>query len=206
MVENTNSIILEVQRSLAWLIWCELFHLIWEVKKWTRSCHTRARRRRRLGSGRGRQAASGRFNSELNLSVACLFVSPRFSFSFPSTMIKGENTCHLVHESRTFRNTVHPQVWVFPSRNSARTEKREGRCLRSPCRSRPCTGDRQLGFWGSVYVTAQNIFLFLATWQEKLDKDLNPQSAWEGMINLSPYCLRSADYICFIYSSLLFHM
>jgi hypothetical protein len=40
-------------------------------------------------------------------------------------------------------------VRVFPSRDSARTEQREGRCLRSPCRSRPCTGDRQLGFWGA---------------------------------------------------------
>jgi hypothetical protein len=47
------------------------------------------------------------------------------------------------------------RVRVFPSRDSARTEKREGRCLRSRCRSRPCTGDRQLGFWGSVYATAQ---------------------------------------------------
>ena len=35
------------------------------------------------------------------------------------------------------------------SRNSARTEEREGRCLRSPCRSGPCSGDRQLGFWGA---------------------------------------------------------
>jgi hypothetical protein len=49
-------------------------------------------------------------------------------------------------------------VRVFPSRDSARTEKQEGRCLRSRCRSRPCTGDRQLCFWGSVYATAQNIF------------------------------------------------
>jgi hypothetical protein len=40
-------------------------------------------------------------------------------------------------------------VWVFPSRNSARTKEREGRCLRSPCRSRPCTGNQQLGFWGA---------------------------------------------------------
>jgi hypothetical protein len=55
----------------------------------------------------------------------------------------------LVHESRTFRVTVQLQVRVFPSRNSARTEQREGRCLRSPCRSRPCTGDRQIGFWGA---------------------------------------------------------
>ena len=36
-----------------------------------------------------------------------------------------------------------------PSRNSARTQDREGRCLRSPCRSRLCTRDRQLGFWGA---------------------------------------------------------
>jgi hypothetical protein len=49
----------------------------------------------------------------------------------------------------SFRITVHQQVRVFPSRNSARTEEREGRCLRSPCCSRPCTGDRQLGFWGA---------------------------------------------------------
>jgi hypothetical protein len=40
-------------------------------------------------------------------------------------------------------------VRVFPSRDSARTEKREGRCLQSPCRSRPFSGDRQLGFWGA---------------------------------------------------------
>jgi hypothetical protein len=40
-------------------------------------------------------------------------------------------------------------VRVFPSRDSARTEKREGRWLWSPCRSRPCTRDRQLGFWGA---------------------------------------------------------
>jgi hypothetical protein len=42
-------------------------------------------------------------------------------------------------------------------------------------------------FLGSVYATAQNIFFFLATWQEKLDKDQDPRSAWEGMINSVPY-------------------
>jgi hypothetical protein len=42
------------------------------------------------------------------------------------------------------------RVRVFPSRDSTRTEKREGRCLRSPCRSRPCTRDRQLGFPGDM--------------------------------------------------------
>jgi hypothetical protein len=71
MVENTNSTILEVKGSLAWLIWWELFHLIWEVKKRTRACHTHARvaaAAGRAGLGRGvawrgeagRQAASGR--------------------------------------------------------------------------------------------------------------------------------------------------
>jgi hypothetical protein len=55
-----------------------------------------------------------------------------------------------LHEKQNyFRVTVQPQVRVFPSRDSARTEQREGRCLRSPCRSRPCTGDQQLGFWGA---------------------------------------------------------
>jgi hypothetical protein len=63
--------------------------------------------------------------------------------------LKGENACRLGREKNSFRITVQPQVRVFPSRDSARTEKREGRCLRSPCRSIPCTGDRQLGFWGA---------------------------------------------------------
>jgi hypothetical protein len=45
----------------------------------------------------------------------------------------------LAREQNSFRIIVQPQVWVFPLR--------ESRCLRSPCRSRPCTGDRQLGFW-----------------------------------------------------------
>jgi hypothetical protein len=69
----------------------------------------------------------------------------------------------LVHESRTFRITVQPQVRVFPSCNSARTEEREGRCLRSPCRLRPCSGDRQLGFWGASTRLSKNNFFFLAT-------------------------------------------
>jgi hypothetical protein len=90
-------------------------------------------------------------------------------------------------EQNHFRVTTQLQVRVFPSRDSARTEKREGRCLRSPCRSRPFTGDRQLGFWGASTRLPKNIF-FLATWQGKLDKDLDHQSAWEGMISLFPYC------------------
>jgi hypothetical protein len=57
MVENTNNTTLEVQGLLAWLIWWDLFHLIWEVKKWTRVCHTRARAAAgRAGRGVARQA------------------------------------------------------------------------------------------------------------------------------------------------------
>jgi hypothetical protein len=52
-------------------------------------------------------------------------------------------------QEQNLQNHSPAQVWVFPSRSSARTEKREGRCLRSPCRSRPCTGDQQLGFSGA---------------------------------------------------------
>jgi hypothetical protein len=50
---------------------------------------------------------------------------------------------------QNLQNHSPAQVWMFPSRSSARIEKREGRCLRSPCRSRPCMRDRQLGFWGA---------------------------------------------------------
>jgi hypothetical protein len=86
-----------------------------------------------------------------------------FSFSFPSAacetlllqlpfrgrLRRGERLSLGTHEQNTFRITVQSLVRVFPSRNSARIEEREGRCLRSPCRSRPCMGDRQLGFWGA---------------------------------------------------------
>jgi hypothetical protein len=61
MVENTNSTILEVQGSFAWLIWWELFHLIWEVKKRTRACHTRAHAaagRAGLGPGMARRGVA----------------------------------------------------------------------------------------------------------------------------------------------------
>jgi hypothetical protein len=76
------------------------------------------------------------------------------------------------------------RVRVFPSRDSARTEKREGRCHRNPCRSRPCTGDRQLGFWGA----STRLPKTSPTCQKKLAKDLDHQSAWEGMISLFTYC------------------
>jgi len=97
-----------------------------------------------------------------------------------------------------------------PSRNSVRTEEREGRCLRSPCRSRPCTRDRQLGFWGAstLLPNPPPLFVFLklvrvdfffpversssssTSW--KLVKDRDHQSAWEGMIRSSSCCVSSS--------------
>ena len=75
----------------------------------------------------------------LDLPGACL---RGFSASLAilPTPVKRENT---------FRKHSSVARWLSSSRNSAHTEKREGRCLRSPCRSGPCTGDQQLGFWGA---------------------------------------------------------
>jgi hypothetical protein len=63
-------------------------------------------------------------------------------------------------------------VKVFPSRDSARTEKREGR------------KGSIIRFLGSVFATAQNI----SNMTKKLVKDLDHQSASEGMIVLFIYC------------------
>ena len=96
------------------------------------------------------------------------------------------------------------------SRNSARTEEREGRCLRSPCRSRPCTRDWQFGFWGAttrlpnpppLFISLKPVradFFFLVkrssssstSW--KLVKDQDHRSAWEGMIRSSSCCVSSS--------------
>jgi hypothetical protein len=74
---------------------------------------------------------------------------PSPSASLCERLSRGEPLALGTREQNHFRITPQPQVRVFPSRDSARTEQREGRCLRSPCHSRPCTGDRQLGFWGA---------------------------------------------------------
>jgi hypothetical protein len=136
MVENTNSTILEIQGLLAWLILWELFHLIWEVKKWTRACHTRARAAAagRAGLGRGVAWQAG-----------------------------GERAWYGAH--RAARGQVPPKPLPFETLH----------------------GGSAIRFLGSVYAIAQNIF-FLTTWQEKLDKDLDPHSAWQGMINSVSYC------------------
>jgi hypothetical protein len=144
---------------------------------------------RRVARQECRQAASGRsvvvlilalinrgsFNSGLNLSVARLFVSrmrdpspsaacdPSPSTSLRERLIRGEPLALGTQEQNHFRVTAQQQVRVFPSRDSTRTEKREGRCLRSPCRSRPCTGDQQLGFWGAS-TRLPNVRLCLHHW------------------------------------------
>jgi hypothetical protein len=159
VVENTNSTILEVQGSFI------LNYMVGIVPPNLRSQemdkgvpHARARRRHRPGLAWRGVARRGE-------ATACLFVScmrdrcpsaarlfacrvQTLLLQLPSARGQiEENPWHLVHENRTiFRVTLQPQVWVFPSRSSARTERREGRCLRIPCRSRPCSGDRQLGF------------------------------------------------------------
>jgi hypothetical protein len=76
---------------------------------------------------------------------------------------RGEPLSLGTREQNHFRVTAQQQVRVFSSRDSARTEKREGRCLRSTCRSRPCTGDRQLGFWGAS-TRLPNVHLCLHHW------------------------------------------
>jgi hypothetical protein len=84
MVENTNSTILEVQGSFGFTYMVGIIPLNLRSQEMDKGVpHARAppppTGLDRTRAGRGRQAASGRgrgsFNSGLNLSVACLFVS-----------------------------------------------------------------------------------------------------------------------------------
>jgi hypothetical protein len=93
-------------------------------------------------------------------AAAC---DPSPSSSLRERLSRGEPLSLSTGEQNYFRVTAQQQMRVFPSRDSARTEKREGMCLRSPCRSRPCTGDRQLGFWGAS-TRLPNIRLCLRHW------------------------------------------
>jgi hypothetical protein len=148
---------------------------------------------------------------------------PSPSASLPRWKVKGGELLSLEYESRIFRTTVQPQVWVFPSHNSARTEEQEGMCLRSPCCSRPCTGNRQFSFWGASSRLPEHpllsslrvnifFFFFLASssrteWQEMLDKDLDPRSAWEGMLVSSPYRFTfSRLYMFHIFNSIVLYV
>ena len=97
-----------------------------------------------------------------------------------------------------------------PSRNFARMEEREGRCLWNPCRSRSYTGDHQLGFWvaSTGLPNPPSLFVFLKLIQAdfyfsverssssftswKLVMDQDPQSARKGMICSSAYCVSSS--------------
>jgi hypothetical protein len=86
----------------------------------------------------------------LQLPVSwCAACDPSPSASLCERLNRGEPRTLGTRERNHFRVTAQPQVRVFPSRDSTRIERRDGRCLRSPCRSRPCTGDRQLDFWGA---------------------------------------------------------
>jgi hypothetical protein len=100
------------------------------------------------GPGSGRRGVAWQAVLQLPVSwrASC---DPSPSASLCERLSRGEPLALGTREQNYFRVTAQPQVRVFPSRDSARTEQREGSCLRSPCRSRPCTGDRQLGFWGA---------------------------------------------------------
>jgi hypothetical protein len=104
------------------------------------------------------------------------------------------NSCLLGKKSRIFRTL------------RAQRSKRAG--VSKPLSFETLHGGSAIRFLGSVYATARtsllvNIF-FLASssrtvWQEKLDKDLDPRSAWEGTINSAPYRFTfSRLYILFI--------
>jgi hypothetical protein len=71
-------------------------------------------------------------------------------------------------------------VRVFPSRSSARTERREGRCLRSRCRSRPCSGDRQLGFWGAStrLPNVRRCLFFTGSWRLRMAREVGQGSGF----------------------------
>jgi hypothetical protein len=114
----------------------------------------------------------------LQLSVswraAC---DPSPSASLCERLSRGEPQSLGTREQNNFRVTTQPQVRVFPSRDSARTEQREGRCLRSPYRSRPCTGDRRLGFW-EVSTRLPNVRLCLYHWLLESSSRTDDKRSW----------------------------
>jgi hypothetical protein len=116
MVENTNSTILEVQGSVG------LTYMVGFIPLNLRSQERdmgvpRARAPPPAGPGEAWRGVAWRGEA---------------SGGAPLSLGTRENPLSEPQSSRRVR--------VFPSRDSARTEKREGRCLRSLCRLRPCTG------------------------------------------------------------------
>jgi len=140
----------------------------------------------------------------LSLRLSSLPLLPLLPQGYKEDMCLWSGT-HTTHNSE--HNLVAKKE--SSSRKSARTEEREGRCLRSPCRSRPCTRDRQLGFWGATtrLPNPPPLFIFLklvradffflversssssTSW--KLVKDRDHRSAREGMIRSSFCCISS---------------
>jgi hypothetical protein len=153
--------------------------------------HARRRRRRPGWAWRGKQAGRqargrgvvvlilalinrGSFNSGPSPSAAC---DPSPSASLRKRLSRGEPLALGTQEQDHFRVTAQQQVRVFPSHDSARTEKREGRCLRSSCRSRPCTGDRQLGFWRAS-TRLPNVRLCLHHWFLESSSRTDDKRSW----------------------------
>jgi hypothetical protein len=153
-VENTKSTTLEVQGSFALTYMVGFIPLNLRSQEMDKGVpHARARAAAAAAAGRAGRGVAWRgvarrgvaWRGEARRGERAGVArrgeaSERAWRSTPVTRYTRENT---------FRTQSSSRVRVFPSRDSARTEKREGRCLRSPCRSRPCTRDRQLGFWGA---------------------------------------------------------
>jgi hypothetical protein len=146
MVENTNSTTLEVQGSFALTYMVGFIPLNLRSQEMDKGV-PHARAPPPAGSGVAWQASGRAWFLALTNRVLQL----------PTYGVTRLELADSWRDSATFllqlpsasRTQSSSRVRVFPSRDSARTEKQEGMCLRSPCRSRPCTRDRQLGFWGA---------------------------------------------------------
>ena len=158
MVENTNSTTLKVQVSFGLTYMVGFIPLNFRSQEMDKGV-PRARRRRRPGvarRGEARHADSWRDSARADRLLAWLGdLSP--SASLCERLNRGAPLSLGTREKH------------FQSHSPAAS----GRCLRSRCRSRPCTGDRQLGFWGA----STRLPKTSPTWQKKLAKDLDHQSA-----------------------------
>jgi hypothetical protein len=159
MVENTNSTTLEVQGSFGLTYMVGLIPLILRSQEMDKGV-PRARRRRPGQAGRGVAWPGQARRTWCGVVWSCLFVyRVTLLLQLPTYVSPSASLCERLNRGAplslgTRENTLSEsqssrRVKVFPSRDSAHTEKREGRCLRSRCRSRPCTRDQQLGFWGA---------------------------------------------------------
>jgi hypothetical protein len=172
MVENTNSTTLEVQGSFALTyIWCDLFHLTWEVKKWVKTGVTLLLQ---LADSWHDSASAGRLMTWLGDLSSSTSLCERLNRGAPLSLGTRENT---LSESQSSRRGISIS-WLCAHREA------RGQVPPKPVPFETLHGDRQLGFWGA----SSRLPKTSSTWQKKLVKDLDHQSASEGMIVLFIYC------------------